>query len=389
MLNLDILFVVMSFCDRQTLATLIKTCKALYRAAARRIVARELFIRLKTEHDMAQFLRFMDADDGRRWTVVQGLYFGPYRIRADIAQAFASAVHRATNLERLDFVHAERTLQSHPDLPLALASLPGVKKLRLQWVDRCTQSMLLAMHWPLEHATLANPTHPLPRPGMDPAELLRNCRHTLRSVTLRDWMSYPTRDAGRFVYPELRRLSMTHTGSGYGRLYHTESWALSYPKLSEIDVWYPTGVYYYGRLHSQQDIAYFRLLRQTNRQAHLSQGTWERLQSFSKTGLVLLYTAGFPCEIEKVNTYITQKQELEFLCEAMADARPTILRLDFKTFKDVLETDGAWIGNCFRLPAMENLRRLEFDLDVDIQDGPSDLEAFFVSLMSSDPAERT
>ena len=69
-------------------------------------------VTLDTHHEVPSFSRFMLARDMSTWKDLMSLCFGylNYRLRKDVAQAFAQGIVHPTNLEDLQLLRTETTL---------------------------------------------------------------------------------------------------------------------------------------------------------------------------------------------------------------------------------------------------------------------------------------
>lgn len=373
MLNLDILFVVESYCDEKTLEALIRTCKPLSDVAARRLVELEDAVYIEDDHDLDLFLRFIGAGKGRRWTSLRGLSFEGQTYRADLAKILASELRKAINLTRLIFDDAEATLSSHHALPVAIASLPKVTCLSTHKAGLHTRTMLEAMHWPLEEASMSLPLQDYRSRRADITDpYLRNACNTLRSLALSGWPGGLTICKDHPVFAQLTTLSISSV-----HLPPTAPWARTFPNLVNLRLRIGPDANYPFPVLGPADFARYRGEREANREAHLSQGTWLRLGSLCEGKLLSLYRAGIPCEIRDVDMDVPGSQ-LCLLAETMADARPTELTLSLSGL-DCLDNDGQWVLDCLRPSTMINLRRLDLQVVALIKPGRQDLEAIFVS----------
>lgn len=86
-------------------------------------------VTLDTHHEVPSFSRFMLARDMSTWKDLTSLCFGylNYRLRKDVAQAFAQGIVHPTNLEDLHLLRTETTLSFNPDLLRAFSTIPNVK----------------------------------------------------------------------------------------------------------------------------------------------------------------------------------------------------------------------------------------------------------------------
>lgn len=357
-LNVDILLVVASFCDQSTLCMLIGTCKTLYRTAARYALGERAVV-LRSDRQIERFLRFMRPQHGQRWKLLRELEIDTdFLERPYIAKTLASAILKATHLEKLKLAPTKVILGSHPDLGPAFASLPSVKHVEIVGVSGLTCRMLEDMRWPLETAIIERLSiHDLWKDdindynAINPIEMLRNARRTLRSLSLDTWLGWRLRSPDIPVYPNMKSLAVMH-----GHCPPTGPWAMAFPDLEHLKI--------YTLEHACLDVSDEALeiqfeTREENREEHLSRGTWNKLESFKGAALDL-YLVGVPCHIRHLKLGVS-REELLFLPAALSDARPTILDLDIYS-RMLKGGDNDWMLEHLRDPALNAVRVLNLRL---------------------------
>ncbi|EIW52140.1 uncharacterized protein TRAVEDRAFT_32017 [Trametes versicolor FP-101664 SS1] len=356
-LNIDVLLVIVAFCEGPTLSTLIRTCKAFYHTAARHYLE-DRGATLRSDREIALFLRFMRPDQGKRWRYLYELHFDKDSlIGPSLAKSFAYGIKKAVNLEVLKFAYVEATLSSHPDLGPAFASLPRIKHITMSKVGGIACKMLETMQWPLETAALCRTA--LNRKAwpdenryerLNPAQLFKNACRTLRSLNLDSWRDYVDHSPLP-VYPRMK--SLTVIGNNCPS---TAPWAAAYPHLGYLEV----STIEQALLDLSEDsLELYLETREENRQGHLTRGTWKELETFKGAPLDL-YLVGVPCRIRRLELDI-MKDELRFLPIVVADTLPAELILDLAS--QVLNGgDNAWLLDHLRDPALSSVRALTLTL---------------------------
>ena len=137
-LHRDILRLIAEHADRKTACVMMRCCRALYQDAVATVLAEPVLLddyywvsRNRSGNRLVSFIRFMRAEDGRRWRLLRGLLFGDREFNPRMAQALAEGIRQATNITYLEFEQLESLLTKHGDIRDALTTLKNVKHLKL------------------------------------------------------------------------------------------------------------------------------------------------------------------------------------------------------------------------------------------------------------------
>ncbi|KAI0738322.1 hypothetical protein C8Q80DRAFT_1113954 [Daedaleopsis nitida] len=379
-LNHDILLLVATYSSKETLATLMSTCRDCYRRCPRLIL--QDTVRLDGDAKAHKFLRCMRAEGYRRWRYLWSLHFSApsiSSISSHMVGRLSKALPRAVNLERLAFDDSENILSLHPSLPLVLAALPKVKQVIIQ-PGKHTCEMLTKIIWPLETVELCESTVPDPNwahntedpsPNFNPSALLRKTCDTLRSVRSDYWAEPPSFSDP--IYPHVTTLAMTS-------VYYpdTEAWSLLYPNTKRLDLY---SSFVNDEFYRDPDGTIDRYQQEHDAQfaAQLRTGRWAHLESYCGT-LVDLYLSGIAGRIDKISTTLNGN-ELGLLPSIFQHARPRHLDLDMKS--------TVWHGevpDILRTPGLDELETLELQLFMILpreQSSGSDLQKSLDDLLSA------
>ncbi|KAI0704732.1 hypothetical protein C8Q76DRAFT_861143 [Earliella scabrosa] len=330
-LNGDILTIVAEHADRSTAAAIMRCCRALYRYAARMVLAEPVnfnYIWIERYHErnmnhMLSFLRFMGVEDGRRWSYLRGLVFGatlpddPHMVHA-----LARGIRQAPNIESLELKHIDDFLEAYGEIRDALASLKNVKHLKLANAAKHTCTFLEGVRWPLVTADL-NAADELEGDWKLPniykrlhqASLLRAARDTLVELSCDDWDVTTYRS--RFPdYPHVRSLSMAVWFP------MTPEWVKTYPNITRLSVFSSATDAY---CMSDTSNTEYDAVRQSNL-AELERRCWPRLDEVRTGNVADLYVTGLTCRVRKVDLGCAT-WGLPLLPVALERVRPVVLEL--------------------------------------------------------------
>ena len=375
-LNYDLLPLVASFTEsRRTLCAIMLTCHDAYRFCPRLVLQQEAG--LHGNKSIHRFLRFMRAEDHRRWQYLRSLRFGETEFCVEMAQRLAADLPRATNLERLVFDDAEVTLNTaDPSLRLALAALPNVKDLVIP-VGHHAAAFLETISWPLETAELLTDMHPEddywsqgPRElnyEWSAALLLKNARATLKSVTSHYGDDRAYVDFVLPVYPNVTRLVMTGHEVDYPA---AAAWSRAFPNVRHLEV--STSLEAMHEYWADGDIYDFAWRRANSLAVMLRAGRWAELESYTGS-LPDLYASGIAGRIRKISAKPLKQKHWKLFAAVVAQARPRELKLEF-----MAEVDYQRIPELLRSPGLEELVALtlpvhiQLDPEGDVNPGLSD-----------------
>ncbi|RPD71384.1 hypothetical protein L226DRAFT_573875 [Lentinus tigrinus ALCF2SS1-7] len=317
LLNYDILLEVAYLADRRTCASLMLTCKALNKAAAKSIL-RPLSgrITLWTDRDVALLLRFLHADPSRFQYVREidislGL-MSPYM--DDDVERLLDGLRRMKRLDTLGILHAEITLESSVFFD-GVARLTKIRQLELQGAEDFACGLLSQMQADL----VSIHVDWLPRDSDDdfydyryhPVPLLAKWTATLEELTW-EWYTYPTAlPEFTQVYPKLRRLSFLSDSFP-----HIAPFIRAYPNLVRFTV--RTQCNIDDGIDPDSLTQQLRDRRAVNIQSQRDQGggktvTWTHLEEL--VGSVIdLYALGLTCLIQRVHIddSVSSHWDLEF-----------------------------------------------------------------------------
>ena len=350
------------------------TCsRALYRYTARLLLAEPVNLDWRCgdyaryEDRVQSFLSFMSVEDGRRWHHLRGLIFG-YRIPGppQVARALAQGILQAPNIEYLELEHVEILCNSYGEIRDALATLKGVKHLKLSHAAKHACIFLEDVRWPLVTVKLgfADETEgdwELPKiyQRLHPASLLRSARDTLVKVSCDSWDVTEYRE--RFPdYPNVKTLH--ETGVWFPT---TPEWVKTYPNLTHLLVFVSTTENQSSL--DEESRAEYRSVRRANLQA-LEQRCWPHLEDVQAGSVADFYLIGLPCRVRKVDLG-SATWELPLLPAAMERIRPVVLKLSTRadffatTFKTYFEQSASDLQDLEELQVLMHFDRDQLGMD--------------------------
>ncbi|KAI0708831.1 hypothetical protein C8T65DRAFT_206399 [Cerioporus squamosus] len=329
-------------------------------------------VHLGDSEDVISFIYFMRPGKRKRWRYLQGLVFDGGHISSLVAAELARVIPRATKLERLTFERAEATLSAHPDLAVALASLPNVKHVRIEKAYQHTCRMLEAMRWPLESISLNKTSYARSWRDTDklerlhPARLLQNSRTTLKFIKCESWTecnevlpTYP-------VYPEVDTLAVEGVWCP-----RSAQWAKCYPNLKRLIV----GTIEEHFMETDEgSLIEHADARRRNLEEHAharEDAVWTTLETFSG-GPLDLYLLGLPCRIRSISMSICEESS-QFFSPVMEVALPTYLRLHVPDPSRRNRTPA--LAFCLRSPGMQKVEHLSLKFSFTVRDSGTDTDS--------------
>ncbi|OSD01305.1 hypothetical protein PYCCODRAFT_538000 [Trametes coccinea BRFM310] len=368
-LNYDVLLLVMSFSDKQTLSCLMRTCKELYRPATRYLL--EGGADIESEEHIVSFLPFLRADAPYRASLLRQLridlgYYGDVSSdAASLLEELLLCLAPAGYLTDLILWNSEPLLRSHPDLSTAIAQLSTLRYLEVYGVGQLGCRMLSELQATLAIAHISFEIGPDELPFMhstyDPTVLLRHSQHTLIYLIT----SYSGRLAGiPTVYPSITNLSLN-----YMEMPDISQYVQAFPQLQFLTMYECNG-WEFGD-HAREG---YQTQRERNQQMQRRLGSWPKLELYEGS-IVGLYHLGITCPI---STLILDDQEcmsLEpaMLIEVLEDAHPRYLKLDITGTSPLL--DPAFVTT-FTRSSLRNLS--DFDLHIGLRHSDRDADWSYI-----------
>lgn len=349
-LNDDVLLQIMSFCgtmDRQTVCTLMQTCRLFHHAGARYLLADGVSLH---NEQIDSFVNFMFADGDYRLPLLRTLTISATTLSFytgySLAQLFRRLATRGA-LRSLKLHYADSLLRSSHELPYAIAKLPTLKSLCLHNVGAHAKTMLRHLRSELVYANLRLPYQKFTEDEdekivesededadadtlvVEPYEyvtegdddliaLLHGSRQSLRELLITCAHDYSQAEA--VVFPEL--ISLTLYVSQLDRPV-TGYLARTFPNLQELDT--PN----FNPDQEPFDTDEFDICRNHNEDNQLEHGRWRALRYYEGT-LEVLYSLGIACRIGWVKLKAGDREfEPYMLGEVLHDTRPVHLDLAF------------------------------------------------------------
>ncbi|KAI0738336.1 hypothetical protein C8Q80DRAFT_272317 [Daedaleopsis nitida] len=355
-LNRDILRTVLEEAERATIGTLMRTCRALYQEGARLLLSENVNVGLGGKKKLISFLRFMVAEDGRRWQFLSDVsIFGDPRFSSRHAKILADGIRRARNIRRLKLHGIDEFLSSHQDLTAAVASLPNVKHLEVSRAGKYCCKLLGSARWELLTAQLSlggeGEGHWDENLGLEtrmhPAALLSTSQATLTELHCYLWQPDKL-SADSPVYPNVRKLEM----DAMIRYPATHEWVRTYPNVRSLDV-STIPADYEGQQEDCDEV------HARNRSAVASQGCWSQGLDELSANCADMYILGLTCRVRHVRVSLSA-WDLPFLARAMEYALP--VRLDI-TISASLFTSAFMVHLEEAAPYLQELQECEITLD--------------------------
>ena len=371
----DVLLNVASFADRTSILVLLTTTPNLHSDCGKYVLQDPVV--LGGDLDIVSFIDFMRPHEYKRWRHLHTLRLRGEPISPRIAEALAGVIPRASHLATLEFEHAETTLGSHPDLPLAFAALRTIKNIIINHGYQHTCRMFEAMRWPLESAELMHSDHEFTHDLhlIHPAALLRNSHATLKTLEGQLWSDFDDVLDTYPVYPQLESLCVG--GIWCPSVAH---WAISYPNLKRLTIDTIDGHIINEAI--EDHFGAYSAIRSRKLEEHMEQERWIRLEEFVGNNALDLYLLGLPCHIRTVIFTALSTASLPFFAPAMETARPKDLTLSITS-----ELFSQPIPTYLESPGLADVKRLGIAVTVqvcgtDADTGEIDVDCFLVSSLS-------
>ena len=381
-LHRDILRLIAEHADRKTACVMMRCCRALYQDAVATVLAEPVFLdyywidRIRSDNRLVSFIRFMRAEDGRRWRFLRGLMFGDREFNPRMAQALAEGISQATNITYLEFEQLESLLTNHGDIRDALTTLKNVKHLKLSNAAKHACTFLESVQWPLVTVGLmisdeSGGEWDLPDiyKRLHPASLLQSARETLVQVSCNSWdITQYGKDSPD--YPNVKRFEIE--GVWFPTM---PQWVKTYPNLTTLLV-FPLGTDIADM--DEDDRAEFDSIRQANLEA-LEKRCWPKLDGVIAGSVADFYVLGLPCHVHTLDLGVATWC-LPLLPDALDRVRPVVIRVS---------TDGEFFASKFKTyfeqasNALQDLEELKVTIRFysDVQDIPRVLVSPVVELV--------
>ena len=330
-LNLDVLFVIVSYSDWSTLLTLMLTSHQLNREAAKFILKdRRLEAMIEIdglgEQRAKSFVSFVRAGGGRS-RYLRSLAIGGTKLSSEVSEGFSDIICQATNLKRLRLTNAERSLDNHPNILVALASIHTIEELYVSRPGMLMYQLLDSAHWPLQYAEVV---HGGANIGMNPIDLIRPivCP-TLEELVLQKWPyripSFPFPNS-----PRLKRLVLARSKAPT-----IASWAKLFPKVKELVARLPLSPNSPHPTRGPPAPPY--VLRACDRRVHdhnamenrhsATHPTWPFLHACYVPNLLQAYLLALPCPVRTLVIDSMEHWSTRMFKDVMKRARPKELRI--------------------------------------------------------------
>lgn len=212
-LNVDVMDVIMSHSDRETVSRLMKTCRNLNREGARYLLTEDPS--LNNPSQVVSLVRFFKGEESRlRLGLLRGLsiekgalwsdaYYSEQFIVNNLSELFVDIAADACNFERLKMANCITFFKDQG----GSSSITGIwtlKKIELTTFNRNVGLMLQELQSRLVDVTILDDTRCLPQEDRDVLRLLRNSCSTLHTLTVRMTV-FLTHE---FIYPHMRVLTL-------------------------------------------------------------------------------------------------------------------------------------------------------------------------------------
>ncbi|RPD71414.1 hypothetical protein L226DRAFT_537982, partial [Lentinus tigrinus ALCF2SS1-7] len=240
-LNFDILRKIAWSSDRQTCATLIRSCRFFYQEAAKSILHDP--VNLSNDSDMVKLLRFLQPDHYARARYVRTLRLNvTWRLPRQDQRALEDIIAQMTQLEHLRIDRGEDFLKSSPSLGNALANLTSLRQLDVWYAGSLTCNffkamksdlVLISLHW------IDSKEDWFAEQGMDdekwspihPVPLLAKWCSSLEELNCKRWYTASKLTTSTVVYPSMHCLKIEHDDFPLAAPY-----IRAYPNLARLSI---------------------------------------------------------------------------------------------------------------------------------------------------------
>ena len=327
LLNLDVLYVVISHASWDTLPTFMLTSRLLNREAAKRMLRhpyleRAIQIDVRGDRHVMSFVRFLRADGGR-YHYLLSLALGGGEVSPGVMEELSDVIRKAVNLRSLGLIKADTSLNTCPGVFSALASLRKVEFLLLSSAGQLASQLLKTAHWPLRRVKLIQaPTDK----KTDAINLLHPmiCP-TLSELVLQEWIY-----RGPLPLPlhyRLRRLVLVECWSP------VDIWATLFPSVKELVVrpieTHNAPTIPRKPLPPSPPQSIFDIHNATaERNRLLGDRFWSSLDVFQAPNLQDMYAMALPCPVRVLILTALKNRSTQFFKGVMEGALPKALIIE-------------------------------------------------------------
>ncbi|PSR97464.1 hypothetical protein PHLCEN_2v4312 [Hermanssonia centrifuga] len=310
-LNFDVLAEVMSFIKGSDLLSPMQTCRSLYHAGVPHLLAHN--INLRTRAKLLSFCRFILTDPSR-FQFLRHLDISVHgRFKTD-RKAFLLLVlfTYAHQLQRLRIFDCE-ILDSHCQIPFAIAALTSLKSLTLHLPNDSAYQMLKCMRSNIVKISICfyrddvAPQNPVP--------LLSYLCHSLQELRV-TYVHFE--GAVEQCYPSLRTLVVDDC-----QFANVEPLAKSFPNVFDLSVWM-------GQEDDDLEVNEIEECRSINQTAQDTIG-WDGLDQL-RGDILSLYMLGLRCQVYHLDvqsTFLTSSRSSQ-LRAILSDSRPSTFSVRIK-----------------------------------------------------------
>ncbi|KAI0326494.1 hypothetical protein GY45DRAFT_1258868 [Cubamyces sp. BRFM 1775] len=360
----DVLLAIMDVCPPAAIARLMRTCRMLYQAGPKRLLATGPYIGDSESPDgsdwfLRSFCLFLLAERCSRFRYLSQLHIGVTWIaHREVADMFHECVLRMSHLEVLSFVaDLGALLDYHPGFVDAFARLPRLKHLSISTRGKACYPMLKRMRPRLVSVSLRlwrdKDDDDLDRlPDMNPVTLFVHSKDTLERLKCDTWEAFRV-FKGSPQYPAMRHLTIDCEV-----LPATTTLVRAYPNLTHLhinwtDLDSPAAMPQYLEALERRHLE--------NVQAQNRMGRWSALEELEGS-LEAIYAMGLTCNVERLLPRgVTQEADLIMLDRVVNVMCPTHLQL--WTLAECFGEGPFGIPSILQKPASVRLKSLDIDLD--------------------------
>ncbi|KAI0361811.1 hypothetical protein OH77DRAFT_1390256 [Trametes cingulata] len=363
----------MSFCNRPTIATLMQTCRTLYREGPRFLLDRQV-VMWGSDRQVASFCLFMLCGEGQRLRHLRKLAIVPGDISRQTSKALAVVLEDATNLEELTFHSSESILSAHHKIPRALSRIKSLRRLTLLDAGKVTCQSLRQIAVPLEYLkltygfddllTLRQALQPAEEQQYHPVVLCAGVAASLKELCIEDWERDIPLLSHDVVYPNLQHLTLTDDFP------LVRPYIRCFPNLNHLTV-RMAAVDLKSELWDRMDSLQHH--RELNVLDQLRYGTWRHLKLFNG-GILELFLLGLTCHIEHLSFHgSVERWESELLGPILDGAKPQTLEL-LRINGDLLDPEESQLLAALREHAAASVTRLSLHINLTKRDRELDMQ---------------
>lgn len=311
----------MLFADKQTVSTLMQTCRILHREGTKHLLRDVMVLEAPQLLSVLEFLKA--PSDLNRWPFLRSLDI--FLDTSDVIEPwFAEAVDEllfgllaVSKLDSLALeLDAETLLSLQPRLVQTIAAFTTLRRLSMQGCGPRSAAMIRNMHSTLTSASIefkgdGSYSEEEDR-DMDFIRLLHHSHATLESISVYfPGMTLP----GGPIYPKVEYIYL-ETPLYYPQPMH---YIRSFPNLSTLIAYDDEGM-------DRSERAFLKRRRPRIKRKQEKHGSWPSLTSYG--GYIgPLWSFALTCHIVELRTEVATDYELDMLLDVLPDARPRALIL--------------------------------------------------------------